>query len=186
MSYSKAALAIDIEDLNVVESALEEVRKTDPCTLMTKRATPDNTYVCFYWEFVDAEKESFRSLKEAVKAIRHSLMIMDKDSGDSHVESSVMTSDSRGCDEEFYEMLHPINSISFFIEDEPLDNEEYYVPISRQRLINAFRTYVSNDYDAAADTAYVYQALTEAGLYDEEIEALGFGYVMPEEEEVEE
>lgn len=50
-----------------------------------------------------------------------------------------------------------------------------------ERLLSIFRSYVDADCNAAAETDYVYTALTSAGCADEEIEELGFGFVIPEE-----
>lgn len=48
-------------------------------------------------------------------------------------------------------------------------------------LLNAFCNYVSNDYDATTDSAYILEALHDCGLSDEEIVAIGLGWVLQDE-----
>ena len=50
-----------------------------------------------------------------------------------------------------------------------------------ERLLSIFRSYVDADYNAVAETEYVYTALSSAGCTRDEIEELGFGFVIPEE-----
>lgn len=45
------------------------------------------------------------------------------------------------------------------------------------RLLEIFQNYVSNDYEAS-EADYVYDALLEAGLEEDEFEELGFGWLL--------
>ena len=51
-----------------------------------------------------------------------------------------------------------------------------------ERLLSIFRSYVDADCNSAAETEYVYTAFSSAGCTKEEIEELGFGFVIPEDE----
>ena len=46
-----------------------------------------------------------------------------------------------------------------------------------ERLLTIFQNYVANDYEAS-DADYVYEALTQAGLDEDEFEEYGFGWLL--------
>ena len=95
------------------------------------------------------------------------------------------------------ELLYFVSYLTGISEDKILETiEENHLPdnsqddelvqasqgLSRERVMDMFRSYVSNDAEAA-ELDYVQEALTQAGCCKEDAKKLGLGWVFPEEDE---
>jgi len=180
----KVAIAIDKRDWGRIESYIDKI--TGSCQqapFMTEKTTPDNTYLCIYWDWLVWNKTLWPSVDEyllkMLKNIRHSVIcIFEND--DIYVD--VLTEDERGCDEVFEDILFWSGEISFYDTEDVLAEEGSCPLLSRERILDLFVSYVSRDAEAT-ELSYIYDALSFAGADDDEIRKLGFGYVIPEKEE---
>ena len=176
----KVALAIDITHYSKIKNALKDIVEDFGLDLSRTLRTPDNTYLCLYWECIEwYHIPEVKPLMEKLRTMRHSLVIYD------YIEKTytqdISDSDDLGCDEEFFELVNIDANLSFWWEDVPLARDGEYLPIGRTRLIELFRTYISNDYAKMSKPSALYEALDNAGLDNEEIEALGFGFCLPDD-----
>ena len=183
--YYKAALAVDIVDLWIISNELEKIEEIQPADLKTSVETPDNTYICAYWDCIYWDMDAVKLLLRKLESFRHALVTISEDG---EIWKDIEDSDSRGTDEEFNELLSWTADICFWNDGEPLspvcpytERFSHYMPISRERAIQILVRYIENDLNAA-ETSYIYDALTIAGASHKEINALGFGYCIPKED----
>lgn len=94
------------------------------------------------------------------------------------------------------ELLYFVSCLTGISEDKIIETiEENHLPdnsqddelvqasqgLSRERVMDMFRSYVSNDAEAA-ELDYVQEALTQAGCSKEDAKMLGLGWIFPDEE----
>lgn len=94
------------------------------------------------------------------------------------------------------ELLYFVSCLTGISEDKIIETiEENHLPdnsqddelvqasqgLSRERVMDMFRSYVSNDAEAA-ELYYVQEALTQAGCSKEDAKMLGLGWIFPDEE----
>ena len=173
----KVALAVDAVDYWIIA---EDVDKIDGITAIDLRksvVTPDNTYLCAYWDDIYWDMEAVRPLLRKLESFRHALITISEEG---EIWKDIEDSDSRGTDEEFYEVLSWNADICFWEDGAVLAPERSYVPISRERLIQLLQSYVANDADGMCETSQLFDALVSAGFSDREIDSLGFGYCIPD------
>lgn len=181
MDHRKMAVAVDITDYSEIAAEVKEVAVKESIDLSRTIETPDNTYVCLYWDWIDWDMPEVESLMKKLKGIRHAVISIDQEES---VFKDISVSDKNGCDEEFYNILSLEQNICFWNEGEVLSHRRDYVPISRKRLIALLQSYIMNDQNENHfETATMYRSLNNAGFADYEIEELGFGYCIPEEKE---
>lgn len=168
--YSKVGLVIDMDDYDMVAGEIRSITKDTALSFAKLIETPDNTYLCMYWEFIQWDALA-RPLMGRLEHIRHTLVTVDADTGEVHKE--YLESDDRGCDEEFRYLLHPNTDIMIWESDIPLAGGKEFLPLGRNRLIQLFKSYISNDYEGMASIRDLHEALDAAGFDSEEIEALG-------------
>lgn len=179
----KVAIAIDKDFWPEVEPFIKDIPEGYESY---ERETPDNTYLCIYWDEIAWDRPETRPLQNVLENIRHSMIVINKDLG--KIESDVLTDDEWGCDGEFYEILSWSADISFWEAGSSLSPIYPYsprcghcIPVSKDRIVRILSEYVTNDLSATED-GYIYDALSLAGASHEEMEALGFGYCIPEDE----
>ena len=100
--YYKVALAIDAVDKDFISRELEAVKAKHPARLEKTYSTPDNEYIVTYWDDIQWDTLLFIPLQNKLKTIRHSLFTISEDG---EFWADVKDEDSRGCDEEFDEIL---------------------------------------------------------------------------------
>ena len=174
-TYSKVALAVDSVDWEEVKPYVEPILWS---ANVLQQVSPDNTYICVYWDYIVWEGQIHRDILKKIENMRHAFIQITEEG---EIWQDIETCDDRGCDEEFYQMLSWHADICFWEEGWTLLPSGDCLQISQERLFDILKAYVSNDAEAT-EPSYVYDALTFAGCEPEEIEALGFGYVIPEEE----
>ena len=179
---SKVAIAIDIIDWNRIDVLVNNIREGHE---IYDRTTPDNTYRCIYWNDVCWETSAAQALENTLKDLRHAFIAISEEG---RITYDVVEEDDRGVDEEFSELLSWTADVCFWDAGVPLAPVSpytprfgRYMPISRERAIQILSSYVDNDLQAT-ETGYIYEALTQAGASEEEINALGFGYCIPDPE----
>lgn len=179
----KVALAIDKSAWPMVSPFLSDITEGYQSY---DYESPDNTYRCVYWDEINWAVPAVFPLLKRLETLRHSLITVNKDEG--RIERDVLTEDEWGVDEEFEEVLSYSTDIMFWDEEGFLTPVypysprcEHHIPISRDRVIRILSEYVTNDY-SATESGYIYDALSMAGASNHEIEALGFGYCIPDEE----
>ena len=164
----KLAVAVDRNDWPLIENIVPEIDAKKPCVY--DRATPDNVYRCVYWDLAELETGAYEDLIAKLNTFRHSLVQISEE-GEIKVDNKI--SDDHGCDEEFEELLTWRADICWWYEDTPLQPDGY-IPFSKERLLDILRSYVQNDYEAAASLDYIRDALYCAGCDDMDIIDLGF------------
>ena len=186
MKSYKVALVVDENDYEVIFKDVEAIKAVTPIDVSKKIETPDSVYLCFYWEDIYWDMLVVTPLLEKLEAIRHALITVDEET---QVWKDINVSDANGIDEEFSDLLGCEVSILLGFDKDPLDitwlsTPRYggFVPVSRERALQILHSYVNNDLQAA-ESWYVYEALSNAGATDKEIEALGFGCCIPETDE---
>ena len=180
---SKVAIAVDLNDWNKIDLLVSNIIEGHE---IHDVHTPDNTYRCVYWDDVCWGTAATHALEKTIGGFRHAFVEITEEG---KIKTECVDCDDRGCDEEFYELLSWTADICFWEDGAPLTPisrsggtwHKSYVPISRERAIQILTAYVENDVQAA-ETGYIYDALTQAGADHREIEALGFGYCIPEED----
>ena len=180
----KVALAVDAVDYWIIEKDIDAIENITKADLHESVVTPDNTYLCVYWDDICWDMMQVRPLLKKLESFRHALITISEEG---EIWKDIEESDSRGTDEEFQEVLSWNADICFWDNGAPLSpvcpyspKFSYYMPISRERVIQILSQYVDNDLNAT-ETGYIYDALTLAGATHNEIEALGFGYCISEE-----
>ncbi len=178
---SKVAIAVDIIDWPRIERLVNSITETHE---VYDRTTPDNTYRCVYWDDVCWGTAEAQALEDAIHSFRHAFIEISEEG---KIFEDIDIEDGRGVDEELEELLSWTADICFWDAGVPLapvhpytQRFGHYVPISRERAIQILSRYVENDLNAACESEYVAEALRNAGATDDEIEALGFGYCIPD------
>lgn len=177
---SKVAIAVDIIDWPRIEMLVNNITEAHE---IYDRTTPDNTYRCIYWDDICWGTSAAQALESSLRSFRHAFIAISEE-GKIIVDNDI--EDDRGIDEELEELLSWTADICFWDAGVPLTPVHpysralgHYMPISRERAIQILSGYVDNDLQAT-ETGYIYDALTCAGASHEEIEALGFGYCIPD------
>ena len=169
--YYKVGLCVDAFDVPLIQENLDEIYKNvSSFDAHAFKSTPDNTYEVFYWEYVKWDLEPVRPLLKKLEGIRHSLITVSEEG---EIWTDVLVSDSRGCDEEFYEVLSWNADICFW------DNTPVNTVISKDRLAALLKSYITQDFEGMSETSCLRDAFDAAGFKEHEIEALGFGFCLP-------
>lgn len=182
MTTSKVAIAIDIVDWPKVDMLVNNIASKHK---VYDRESSGNTYRCIYWDDVVWYSSAAVALEKALADMRHAIVRISEDG---NIDSYYSEQDDRGEDATFAELLSWSADICFWGENAPLTpvspynlKYKHYMPISRERAIQILSSYVENDLNAA-EQGYIYDALTSAGADHSEIEALGFGICIPDNE----
>ena len=170
--HYKIAVALDEYDFMNLKEKLDKAPKPD---LIKTMETPENIYRIVYWEDAVWDYNALEFI-EAIKEVRHAVFSIPEHG---EIWSDIQPSDARGTDEVFHEILFWTVDICMRDDMSPLAPEKEYIPMSRERVIDLFKAYVSADYESSEEVEYVYTTLKNAGCTDEEIRALGFGHCIP-------
>lgn len=176
----KVALAIDGADYEFLKDEVDAINDLTAIDIKRSVTTPDNTYVCVYWDCICWDNKQVRPLLAKLETIRHALITISEEG---ELWSDIETCDERGTDEEFCQILSWTSDICFWEEGAALTPVPLYfpyrkccVPLSRERALQILCRYVENDLRASAESEYIYNALSNAGATEEEITDLGFGF----------
>lgn len=177
-TYYKVALAVDANDYDVIASEIktisEMVSKIDRSEAVK---TPDNEYSVLYWNDISWDAPEIAPLLRKLEGIRHALVTIDEDKD---IVEDFVPEDSRGVDEEFNELLAVEASMLYWPYGEGLtplvaENSDD-VPISRSRLVQLLKDYMSWDLNGIGSDRIFYDNLIGIGFSHDEIIALGFGF----------
>ena len=147
--------------------------------------TPDETYTVFYWE--DHPWANLSSKAGAIvlwlATVRHAYVLLGSDGS---VYVSTKTCDADGCDEIFDDMLSWRSQILVNNDEVPVlvptyrYTREERCGMEADRLAEILRDYVTHDL-VVAESSYVRGVLEDACCCsDEELEAIGLDFLIPE------
>lgn len=176
-TYYKVAVCVDKEDYGAISQSIEKICETGRYDRLIEKKTPDCTYVCVYWDYINWPfAQGSYELEEAIQHIRHAFVKVNLDSG--VIGTDVDPEDERGYDEEFYEMLGFKTDITFWDPEYVLTAEKDECPVPKEKILRVLRDYVAFDLEAT-ETWYIYDMLGRCGCSDEEIKDLGFEWCLP-------
>lgn len=151
------------------------------CFTIGEFETPDETYVCMYHDWikwfpeVDAGQEY---IKNFLDSHRHSFVRLGEDTDDTETDN--IAHDSRGSDEEFYELIYPHRSISG-LEDFGINTEGGMTKDRAMELLEQIVQYVS----IGNNTSEQVEELLKYGFTPEEL-VRDFGYSKADVDTIEE
>lgn len=186
MKEYKICLAVDAHDYATIAAEVKEVAvAAHGIDFSDTVTTPDAEYVILYWDCINWDMPEVSALKERLSDMRHALITVDEED---NIVKDFKSWDDRGTDEEFDEILAVRSDILYWefgkSDMTPLAKEaEFVTPIPRERLIQLLKDYMSWDIYGIGNGAVFYDNLIGIGFSHEEIKALGYGCVIPEDEE---
>ena len=165
--YGKAALGIDGIDYPKIKKDIQTLK---PDKIRTVN-TPDNTYLLFYWDYVDWSGEKVDALMEHVDNIRHSFIRISEE-GEVVQDNKVL--DNNGCDEEFWELLAPHGEICVWGDE----SDVLGLSVQESRLLAILQDIIGEEvsrsgYDSAR------KLLNHVGVSVAEAKDLGLDYLFP-------
>lgn len=173
MIYRTFAVAIDEKD----EKKFHALARRLPSYYEDRRVikTPDNNYVCFYWEMApwDDESREYTNFMAFISSIRHCWISMDEYGA---FDTDVNTEDEDGCDEYFNDLISWHFEVLTPDENLPKMVSSGDCPLKAERVSEILLAFAHHEQDTAG-REYVKNVLKNScGCTDEELYALGLGY----------